>query len=99
MFNPFVKIGSQVKGNPANTVFLIHLPDLFLDIDQGIICDLKQFRMFPKPFDVSGSNFFSVTYPQLGIIDWIFYCFCYKRASFHHHRNQYIIVYNIYNKK
>lgn len=64
LFHPLIVISTNRVFYSADTIFLIHLPDLFLNIDQGIICDLKQFRMFPKPFDVSGSNFFPLRIPS-----------------------------------
>ena len=66
----------------ADTVFLVHLTDFLPDISQGVIRNFKQFRVFSKPFDVSGRNFFAVTDPQLGIIDRIFTVFVIKELHF-----------------
>ena len=72
MFNPFVKIGSQVKGNPANTAFLIQLPDLFFYICERVICNFQEFRMLAEFLHVFGGYFLTVPKPLLSIVCRVF---------------------------
>ena len=96
LFHPFIVISRNGVFHPADTVFLVHLPDFFLDIGQGVIRNFKKFRVFSKPFDVFGCNFFAVTDPQLGIIDRILTVFVIKELHFITAVNS---IYNIIQQK
>ncbi|MCM1236311.1 MAG: hypothetical protein NC489_40030, partial [Ruminococcus flavefaciens] len=59
-FYTLIVISRNGMLHSADTVFLIHFPDFFLDIGEGVICDLEQFGVLPEAFDVSGCNLFAV---------------------------------------
>ena len=73
--NPIFYVGSLSKINFASTVFFVPFSDFFADISFRIVCDLQQFRMFPKVFDIFRSNLFPVPESLLAIISGILQTF------------------------
>ena len=77
----FVEISGKSIIDPADTVFLVPFPDFLPDIGFWVICDLQEFRMFPKIHYIFGCYFFPVSESLLTIISWIFQTFV--KVKFH----------------